>query len=62
MNRYFDLPDEKITLCVGVTPGTPAALAEPEKIRDHFKIKGAIREIDSNEYTKLTDIYTLRKK
>ena len=57
MNRYFDFPDVKITLCVGVKPGSAAALATPERIRDHFKQKGVVREIDSNEYTRLTDIY-----
>ena len=58
MNRYFDFPDAKVTLCVGVTPGTAAATATPERIRDHFKQKGAVREIDSTEYTRLTDTYT----
>ena len=57
MNRYFDFPDAKVTLCVGVTPGSPAALATPERIRDHFKQEGTVREIDSTEYTKLTDAY-----
>ncbi|TCX51952.1 hypothetical protein C1I38_08120 [Dehalobacter sp. 12DCB1] len=61
MNRYFDFPDEKVTLCVGVKPGSPAALATPERIRDHFKQKGEVREIDSKEYTHLTDIYTWNK-
>lgn len=60
MNRYFDFPDARVTLCVWVAPGSVAALAAPERIRDHFKFKqkGAVREIDSTEYTKLTDIYT----
>lgn len=58
MNRYFDFPDSRVTLCVGVTPGSAAALASPERIRNHFKQKGTVREIDSTEYTKLTDIYT----
>jgi len=58
MNRYFYFPDAKITLCVGVKPGTAAALATPEQIRDHFRQKGAVREIESTEYTRLTDIYT----
>lgn len=58
MNRYFDFSDEKVTLIVGVERGTPAALATPERIRDHFKLKGAVREVNSTEYTKLTDIYT----
>lgn len=57
MNRYFDFPDAKLTLCVGVTPGSAAARATPEMIRDHFKQNGAVREIDSREYTELTDIY-----
>lgn len=57
-NRYFDFPDARVTLCVGVKPGSAAALASPEKIRDHFKQKGAVREIDSTEYTRLTDVYT----
>ena len=57
VNRYFDFPDARITLCVGVKPGSAAATATPERIRDHFKMKGAVREIDSTEYTKLTDIY-----
>lgn len=61
MNRYFDFPDTKVTLCVGVEPGSPAALATPERIRDHFKQKGRVREINSTEYTKLTDIYTWNK-
>ena len=58
MNRYFDFPDIKTTLLVTVKPGSGAARATPEKIRDHFKQKGAVREIDSTEYTKLTDTYT----
>lgn len=57
MNRYFDFPDLRVTLCVGVKPGSAAALASPERIRDHFKQKGTVREIDSTEYTKLTDQY-----
>lgn len=57
INRYFDFADERVTLCVGVKSGSPAALATPEKIRDHFKMKGSVREINSTEYTRLTDIY-----
>lgn len=57
-NRYFDFPEERLTLCVGVKIGSAAAKAEPERIRDHFGKTGKIREIDSTEYTKLTDIYT----
>jgi len=59
MNRYFDFPDAKVTLCVVVESGSAAALATPERIRDHFKQKGAVREINSKEYTELTDAYTL---
>jgi len=62
MNRYFDFPDEKVTLCVGVIPGSAAALATSERIRDNFKQKGTVREIDSKEYTELTDIYTWNEK
>jgi len=58
MNRYFDFPEAKVTLCVGVEVGSPAALATPERIRDHFKQKGTVREIDSKEYTELTDTYS----
>lgn len=57
MRRYFDLQDAKITLLIEVKAGSPAALAEPERIRDHFKQKGAIREIEQNEYVRLTRIY-----
>jgi hypothetical protein len=39
MKRYFDLPDAKLTLLVEVKPGSPAALASPERIKDHFKQK-----------------------
>ena len=59
MNRYFDFPEEKVTLLVTVKPGSAAARATPEQIRDHFKQKGAVREIDSTEYMKLTGQYTL---
>lgn len=62
MNRYFDFPDTQVTLCIGVKPGSAAARATPETIRDHFRQKGAVREIDSTEYTKLTDIYTRNKR
>ena len=58
MNRYFDLSDAKITLCVGVKPGSAAALATPERIRDSFKQKGTIREIEIDEYMRLTKAYT----
>ena len=57
MIRYFDFPDVKMTLSVGVKPGSPAALATPEMIRDCFQQKGSVREIDSREYKKLTKIY-----
>jgi len=57
MRRYFDLPDIKNTLMVEVKAGSPAALAEPVKIRDHFKQTGTIREIERNEYVRLTRIY-----
>jgi len=57
MRRYFDLPDSKNTLLVEAKAGSAAALAEPEKIRDHFKQPGAIREIERDEYVRLTRIY-----
>ena len=57
MIRYFDCPEAKMTLSVGVEPGSPAALATPEMIRDCFQQKGAVREIDRREYKKLTKIY-----
>ena len=56
-DRYFDFPDARVTLLVTVKAGSTAALATPERIRDHFKQKGVVREIDSKEYTHLTDIY-----
>lgn len=62
MDRYFDFPEMQVTLCVGVKPGSAAARATPEMIRDHLKQKGPVREIDSTEYTKLTDIYTWNKR
>ena len=57
MIRSFDFPEAKMTLSVGVEPGSPAALATPEMIRDCFQQKGAVREIDRREYKKLTKIY-----
>lgn len=57
MNRYFDLSDAKLTLMVEVKAGSAAALATPERIRDHFKQKGAVREIEAPEYAKLTRKY-----
>ena len=57
MRRYFDLPDIKQSLMVEVKVGSPAALAEPEKIAKHFKQSGQIREIGKNEYTQLTKEY-----
>jgi hypothetical protein len=57
-NRYFDFPDERLTLCVGVIIGSAAAKATSKRIRDYFGKTGKIREIDSTEYTRLTDIYT----
>ena len=61
MRRYFDLPDLKNTLLIEVKAGSAAALAEPVKIRDHFKQKGNIREIDRDEYVRLTRIYNGHK-
>lgn len=61
MRRYFDLPDTKNTLMVEVEVGSPAALAEPVKIRDHFRQTGTIREIERNEYVWLTRIYSGHK-
>jgi len=61
MRRYFDLPDAKNTLLIDVKAGSQAALAEPEKIREHFQQKGTIREIERNEYVRLTRIYNGHK-
>jgi len=61
MRRYFDLPEIKNTLLIEVKTGSAAALAGPEKIRDHFKQKGTIREIERNEYVRLTRIYAGHK-
>lgn len=58
MKRYFDFADERVTLCVEVKAGSAAALASPERIRDHFKQKGAVREVERNEYNRLTRAYT----
>lgn len=58
MNRYFDFPDMKVTLMVQVKAGSGAALASPERIRDHFKQKGSVREIELTEYTRLTKVYS----
>lgn len=58
MKRYFDLPDSKLTLCVGVKPGSAAALATPETIRDDLKQSGIIREVELEEYRALTRKYT----
>jgi len=60
-NRYFDFPDERLTLCIGVKIGSASAKATPERIRDYFGKTGKIREIGSTEYTKLTDVYTHEK-
>jgi len=57
MKRYFDLPDSVLTLLVEVKAGSPAALATPERIRDHFKQSGRIREVEEKEYLRLTQIY-----
>ena len=57
MRRYFDLPDNKNTLVIEVEAGSPAAVAAPEKIAEHFKQTGTIREIERNEYVRLTRIY-----
>ena len=48
----------KAKLMIEVEAGSPAALAEPEKIRDHFLQKGAVREIERAEYARLTRIYS----
>lgn len=61
MRRYFDLPDAQNTLMVEVEAGSPAALAEPEKIRDYFKQSGTIREVERDEYVRLTRIYNGHK-
>jgi len=61
MKRYFDFMDSRITLCVEVKAGSPAALASPERIRDHFEQKGAVREVERNEYERLTRAYTTPK-
>ena len=58
MKRYFNLSEAKLTLLVEVKAGSAAALATPEKIRDHFKQKGCIKEIDSKEYFCLTKQYS----
>jgi hypothetical protein len=58
MKRYFDFTDSRITLCVEAKAGSSAALATPERIRDHFKQKGAVREVERNEYERLTRAYT----
>jgi hypothetical protein len=57
VRRYFDLPDVKNTLLIEVKAGSAAARAEPEKIRDHFKQTGIIREIERDEYVRLTRVY-----
>ena len=57
MDRFFDLPDEKLTLLVEVKAESAAALASPERIRDHFRQKGSIREVERSEYLRLTRIY-----
>jgi hypothetical protein len=57
MKRYFDLPEAKNTLLIEVKLGSAAALATPEKIRDHFRQTGTIREIEREEYARLTQIY-----
>lgn len=61
MRRYFDLPDARNTLAIDVGAGSSAALAAPEAIRDHFKQKGTVREIERNEYIRLTRIYAGHK-
>jgi hypothetical protein len=58
MKRYFDLPDARLTLFVEVKAGSPAALASHERIRDHFKQKGAIREVEQGEYKQLKRAYS----
>ena len=58
MRRYFDLQDTKNTLLIDVDAGSPASLAEPEEIRDHFRQTGSIREVERNEYIRLTRIYS----
>lgn len=62
MNRYFDFPDMKCTLCVAMLKGSAAATATPEQIRDHFKQKGEVREVGVREYTRLTGVYTSDRK
>ena len=58
MKRYFDLSESRLTLFVEVKAGSAAALATPDRIRDHFKQKGSIREIEHDEYTRLTRQYS----
>jgi hypothetical protein len=57
MRRYFDLSDARITILLDVVAGSPAALAPAERIRDELKQVGAIREIESTEYARMTRIY-----
>ena len=61
MRRYFDLPDERNTLMIDVDAGSPAALAPAEKVAAHFKQPGRIREIEKNEYIRLTRQYAGHK-
>jgi hypothetical protein len=57
MNRYFDFPDEKITMAVDVKAGSPAARAPAKKLAQALGQTGAVREIELREYVQLTRIY-----
>jgi hypothetical protein len=56
MKRYFELVGKRQTVLLNIVKGSPAATANVKKLSEFYKTE--LRELDEEEYDKLTEEYS----